>query len=163
MSQSGCLALDKGSNIDTVNDNIIEFHGGSGHGELLRAAEPISTSCTYYYFEIKIISREATDGVNMGFSSDYEKSEKKGQANNYKPILTPKQLYNVGDIIGCYVDFMSSSYFFTMNGKILCAPISSNLKKGTVYPTVSLSLKGDIVSVNFKEETCQFNVQGKNM
>ena len=117
MSQSIWSSFDKGPNIDIVNDDIIQFHGQSGHGESVRTAEPIPSRCTYYYFEIQIMTTEGTDGVTMGLSSHdlgsnpSEKSEKKFQENERTSIFTPKQYYTFDDAIGCYVDLNNSSYF----------------------------------------------------
>ena len=166
MSQSIWSSFDKGPNIDIVNDDIIQFHGQSGHGESVRTAEPIPSRCTYYYYEIQIMTTEGTDGVTMGLSSHdlgsnpSEKSKKKFQANEHTSIFTPKQYYTFDDAIGCYVDLNNSSYFFTMNGKIMCEPISYNMTEEILYPTVSLSQDGDIIRINFKEEACKFNVTG---
>ena len=166
MSQSIWSSFDKGPNIDIVNDDIIQFHGQSGRGEVVRTAEPIPNRCPYYYFEIQIMTTEGTGGVTMGLSSQdsgsnpCRKSKKNFQANEYISIFTPKHYYTFDDVIGCYVDLINSSYFFTMNGKIMCEPISFNRKEEILYPTVSLSRNGDIIRINFKEEVCKFNVTG---
>ena len=116
MAQSTWSTFDKGSNIDIVNDDIIQFHGQSGHGEVVRTEEPIPSTCTYYYFEIQIVSTEGTDGVTMGLSSHdpgstpHPKLKKKAQANAHESIFTPQQYYAFDDIVGCYVDFINSSY-----------------------------------------------------
>lgn len=166
MSQSIWSSVDKGPNIDIVNDDIIQFHGQDGQGEVVRTAEPIPSRCSYYYFEIQIMNTGGTSGVTMGLSSQdsgsnsCQKSKKKSKANEYISIFTPNHYYTFDDVIGCYVDIINSSYFFTMNGKIMCEPIFYNRTEEILYPTVSFSRNGDIIRINFKEEAYKFNVTG---
>ena len=147
-------AIDHGPNIDIVNDAIIQYNGRNGDAAVIKTAKPIPKDCSYFYFEIQINSTKGTDGVTMGISPETP-------SNEDAFIFTPRQSYHFDDVIGCYVDLKSLTYFFTMNGKILCDPIKFDLKDDVLYPSVGLSLDGDRIHVNFNEENCKFNVQGK--
>ena len=164
--------IDKGQNICIDDEVRAELKGSPNQTESVQTLEPIPHGCTRYYFEVRILSNEGTDGVSIGLSrkkvsSKSSSRSKLDHASNAStsnlseaPIFTPYVCYSYNDLIGCYVDYKASFYFFTMNGKIMCEPISCNVKKDILYPAVCLSMDGDIVNINFKEGTCKFNVKG---
>ena len=165
--------IDKGQNICIDDEVRAELKGSPNQTESVQTLEPIPHGCTRYYFEVRILSNEGTDGVSIGLSrkkvsSKSSSRSKLDHASNAStsnlseaPIFTPYVCYSYNDLIGCYVDYKASFYFFTMNGKILCEPITFEFNPSDqYYPTVDLKVDGAIVMAKFKEEECKFDVKG---
>lgn len=92
-----------------------------------------------------------------------------GQGRSYGPT------FSTGDIVGCCVNFISGTLFFTKNGIPLgtillllasgpwihCYGVgeAANDIKGTYYPCVGLRTPGEIVEVNFGQKNFSYDYE----
>ncbi|NXJ96015.1 RBP10 protein, partial [Corythaixoides concolor] len=150
-----------------------------GHGKnhkdaaSVRATHPIPAACGIYYFEVKIVSKGrdgymgiglSAQGVNMNRLPGWDKHSygyhgddghsfcSSGTGQPYGPTFT------TGDVIGCCVNLINNTCFYTKNGhslgKFLLLPSQSNL-----YPTVGLQTPGEIVDANFGQQPFVFDIE----
>ncbi|KAL3289050.1 hypothetical protein HHI36_003493 [Cryptolaemus montrouzieri] len=149
-----------------------------GHGKTHRdaasvqATHPIPPSCGLYYFEVKIVSKGrdgymgiglSAQGVNMNRLPGWDKQSygyhgddghsfcSSGTGQPYGPTFT------TGDVIGCGVNLVDNTCFYTKNGHHLGTAfrdLPSNL-----YPTVGLQTPGEVVDANFGQEPFVFDIE----
>ncbi|NXN13459.1 RBP10 protein, partial [Indicator maculatus] len=150
-----------------------------GHGKnhkdaaSVRATHPIPAACGIYYFEVKIVSKGrdgymgiglSAQGVNMNRLPGWDKHSygyhgddghsfcSSGTGQPYGPTFT------TGDVIGCCVNLINNTCFYTKNGhslgEFLFLPSQSNL-----YPTVGLQTPGEIVDANFGQQPFVFDIE----
>jgi hypothetical protein len=108
-----------------------------GHGKThkdassVRATQPIPASCGLYYFEVKIVSKGrdgymgvglTAQGVSMNRLPGWDKNSygyhgddghsfrSSGTGQQYGPTFT------TGDVIGCGINLVDGSCFYTKNG-----------------------------------------------
>ncbi|KAK7595097.1 hypothetical protein V9T40_001530 [Parthenolecanium corni] len=154
------------------------MHRTRGHGKThkdaasVRATHPIPPSCGLYYFEVKIISKGrdgymgiglSAQGVNMNRLPGWDKHSygyhgddghsfcSSGTGQPYGPTFT------TGDVIGCGVNLIDNTAFYTKNGHnlgIAFTDLPSNL-----YPTVGLQTPGEIVDANFGQSPFVFDIE----
>jgi len=151
-----------------------------GHGKThkdassVRATHPIPSSCGLYYFEVKIISKGrdgymgvglSAQGVNMnrlpgwdthsyGYHGDDGHSFcSSGTGQAYGPTFT------TGDVIGCGINLIDGSCFYTKNGHHLGIAFQ-DLPSG-LYPTVGLQTPGEVIDANFGQEPFKFDIEGE--
>nr|XP_032644403.1 ran-binding protein 10 isoform X2 [Chelonoidis abingdonii] len=116
-----------------------------GHGKnhkdaaSVRATHPIPAACGIYYFEVKIVSKGrdgymgiglSAQGVNMNRLPGWDKHSygyhgddghsfcSSGTGQPYGPTFT------TGDVIGCCVNLINNTCFYTKNGHSLVTPSS---------------------------------------
>ncbi|XP_060073099.1 ran-binding protein 9-like [Ylistrum balloti] len=138
----------------------------------VRAIHPIPASCGIYYFEVKIISKGrdgymgiglAAQGVNMNRLPGWDKNSygyhgddghsfcSSGTGQPYGPTFT------TGDVIGCCVNLIDNSCFYTKNGVhlgIAFTDLPQNL-----YPTVGLQSPGEVVEANFGQAPFAYDIE----
>ncbi|XP_051485330.1 ran-binding protein 10 isoform X3 [Apus apus] len=149
-----------------------------GHGKnhkdaaSVRATHPIPAACGIYYFEVKIVSKGrdgymgiglSAQGVNMNRLPGWDKHSygyhgddghsfcSSGTGQPYGPTFT------TGDVIGCCVNLINNTCFYTKNGHslgIAFTDLPSNL-----YPTVGLQTPGEIVDANFGQQPFVFDIE----
>jgi len=151
-----------------------------GHGKThkdassVRATHPIPASCGLYYFEVKIISKGrdgymgvglSAQGVNMNRLPGWEKHSygyhgddghsfcSSGTGQAYGPTFT------TGDVIGCGINLIDGSCFYTKNGHHLGVAFQ-DLPSG-LYPTVGLQTPGEVIDANFGQEPFKFDIEGE--
>lgn len=151
-----------------------------GHGKThrdassVRATHPIPASCGLYYFEVKIISKGrdgymgvglSAQGVNMNRLPGWDKNSygyhgddghsfrSSGTGQQYGPTFT------TGDVIGCGINLMDGSCFYTKNGHHLGVAFKD--LPAQLYPTVGLQTPGEVVDANFGQEPFKFDVEGE--
>ncbi|XP_074644705.1 ran-binding protein 9-like [Tubulanus polymorphus] len=169
---------DKFNYIGLSHNNLRVHYKGMGktHKDAasVRATYPIPASCGVYYFEVKIISKGrdgymgiglSAQGVNMNRLPGWDKHSygyhgddghsfcSSGTGHPYGPTFT------TGDVIGCCVNMIDNTCFYTKNGVNLGVafsdlPISSNL-----YPTVGLQTPGEVVEANFGQHPFVFDIE----
>uniref|UniRef100_A0A8C0L172 RAN binding protein 10 n=1 Tax=Canis lupus dingo TaxID=286419 RepID=A0A8C0L172_CANLU len=149
-----------------------------GHGKnhkdaaSVRATHPIPAACGIYYFEVKIVSKGrdgymgiglSAQGVNMNRLPGWDKHSygyhgddghsfcSSGTGQPYGPTFT------TGDVIGCCVNLINSTCFYTKNGHSL--GIAFTDLPANLYPTVGLQTPGEIVDANFGQQPFLFDIE----
>ncbi|XP_037891492.1 ran-binding protein 9 isoform X2 [Glossina fuscipes] len=136
----------------------------------VRTAHPIPPACGIYYFEVKIISKSKNGYMGIGLTAKqfrmnrlpgcdkesygYHGAEgnsfsSAGHAQSYGPTFT------TGDIIGCCINFVNNTCFYTKNGIDLGIAFRDLPSK--LYPTVGLQAPGEEVDANFGQEPFKFD------
>nr|ACO11898.1 Ran-binding protein 10 [Lepeophtheirus salmonis] len=166
-------------NFTGLSQNNLRVHY-KGHGKnhkdasSVRATHSIPASCGIYYFEVKIVSKGrdgymgvglSAQGVNLNRLPGWDKNSygyhgddghsfcSSGTGQSYGPTFT------TGDVIGCGVNLIDGSCFYTKNGHhlgIAFTDIPSNM-----YPTVGLQTPGEVVDTNFGQEPFLFDIEGE--
>eukprot|EP00088_Acartia_fossae_P037946 TRINITY_DN3918_c0_g1_i15.p1 TRINITY_DN3918_c0_g1~~TRINITY_DN3918_c0_g1_i15.p1 ORF type:complete len:574 (-),score=151.05 TRINITY_DN3918_c0_g1_i15:508-2229(-) len=169
---------DKYNYIGLSQNNLrIHYKGcGKTHKDAssVRATYPIPASCGLYYFEVKIVSK-GRDGymgvglcaqsVNMNRLPGWDKHSygyhgddghsfcSSGQGQAYGPTFT------TGDVVGCGINLIDGSCFFTKNGHHL--GIAFNDLPPNLYPTVGLQTPGEMIDANFGQDPFLFDIEGE--
>jgi len=156
------------------NNLRVHYKGvGKSHKDAasVRATHPIPAACGLYYFEVKIVSKGrdgyigiglCAQGVNMNKLPGWEKSSygyhaddghsfcSSGAGEIYGPT------FSTGDIIGCGLNFVNNSCFYTKNGVNLGVAFTDLLPN--LYPTVGLQTLGEIVDANFGQQPFVYDI-----
>uniref|UniRef100_A0A3Q2QAS5 RAN binding protein 10 n=1 Tax=Fundulus heteroclitus TaxID=8078 RepID=A0A3Q2QAS5_FUNHE len=163
---------DKYSYIGLSQNNLrVHYKGhGKNHKDAasVRATHPIPAACGIYYFEVKIVSKGrdgymgiglSAQGVNMNRLPGWDKHSygyhgddghsfcSSGTGQPYGPTFT------TGDVIGCCVNLINNTCFYTKNG------ISLGCSSPNLYPTVGLQTPGEIVDANFGQQPFVFDIE----
>uniref|UniRef100_A0A8C4KH62 RAN binding protein 9 n=1 Tax=Dromaius novaehollandiae TaxID=8790 RepID=A0A8C4KH62_DRONO len=146
-----------------LSQNNLRVHY-KGHGKTpkdaasVRATHPIPAACGIYYFEVKIVSKGrdgymgiglSAQGVNMNRLPGWDKHSygyhgddghsfcSSGTGQPYGPTFT------TGDVIGCCVNLINNTCFYTKNGHSL----------------VGLQTPGEVVDANFGQHPFVFDIE----
>lgn len=154
----------------------VHYNGqGKNHKDAasVRSTHPIPAACGVYYFEVKIISKGRdgymgiglADGkVNMNRLPGWEDKSygyhgddghsfcSSGNGQPYGPTFT------TGDVIGCCVNMINCTCFYTKNGVNLGTAFD-NIPLN-LYPTVGLQSPGEIADANFGDHPFVFDIEG---
>ncbi|UYV62173.1 RANBP10 [Cordylochernes scorpioides] len=138
----------------------------------VRATHPIPAACGLYYFEVKIVSKGrdgymgvglSAQGVNMNRLPGWDKQSygyhgddghsfcSSGTGQPYGPTFT------TGDVIGCAVNLINNTCFYTKNGHDL--GIAFTDLPPNLYPTVGLQTPGEVVDANFGQSPFVFDIE----
>jgi hypothetical protein len=132
----------------------------------VKTKNSISPSCGIYYYEVTIISsgRDGFIGIGLctkemtysclpgwvedsfGYHGDDGNCfQKSGKGNKYGPSFA------TGDVIGCCLNFIDQTCFFTKNGVHLGIAFSniSFDEKRPYFPCVGMRTPGEVVKANF--------------
>ncbi|XP_001659381.2 ran-binding protein 9 [Aedes aegypti] len=168
---------DKCTTIGLTQNNLrVHYKGvGKSHTDAasVRTQFPIPAACGLYYFEVKIISkgRDGYMGIGLtahphfkmnrlpgwdkqsyGYHGDDGNSFcSSGNGQPYGPTFT------TGDIIGCGVNLVDNTCFYTKNGHHL--GIAFKDLPPRLYPTVGLQTPGEVVDANFGQEPFKFDIE----
>ncbi|CAH8636073.1 unnamed protein product [Schistosoma intercalatum] len=136
------------------------------------ASIPLTTGI--YYFEITLLNKGSNGCLSVGVSMKTSSLNKfPGSENNSfgyqsdgcvyhgSPTLSTKfgPRFNENDIIGCGVDFLSQSLFFTRNGIFLGKAFEGKVPVGggtRLFPTIGLQGRGVRVTTNFGQHPFYF-------
>ncbi|KAJ8272923.1 hypothetical protein GJAV_G00095020 [Gymnothorax javanicus] len=167
---------DKFSYIGLSQSNLRVHY--KGHGKTpkdaasVRATHPIPAACGVYYFEVKIVSKGrdgymgiglSAQGVNMNRLPGWDKHSygyhgddghsfcSSGTGQPYGPTFT------TGDVIGCCVNLINNTCFYTKNGHSL--GIAFTDLPPNLYPTVGLQTPGEVVDANFGQHPFVFDIE----
>ncbi|KAM7345591.1 ran-binding protein M isoform 3-T3 [Cochliomyia hominivorax] len=165
---------DKCLSIGLSQNNLrVHFKGvgkQSNDAASVRTAHPIPPACGIYYFEVKIISKGKNGYMGIGLTAqqfrmnrlpgwdkqsygyhgdDGNSFSSSGHGQSYGPTFT------TGDIIGCCVNFVNNTCFYTKNGIDLGIAFRDLPTK--LYPTVGLQTPGEEVDANFGQEPFKFD------
>uniref|UniRef100_A0A3B4AVS9 RAN binding protein 9 n=1 Tax=Periophthalmus magnuspinnatus TaxID=409849 RepID=A0A3B4AVS9_9GOBI len=159
-----------------LSQNNLRVHY-KGHGKTpkdaasVRATHPIPAACGVYYFEVKIISKGrdgymgiglSAQGVNMNRLPGWDKHSygyhgddghsfcSSGTGQPYGPTFT------TGDVIGCCVNLINNTCFYTKNGHSL---VERSGSCPNLYPTVGLQTPGEVVDANFGQHPFVFDIE----
>uniref|UniRef100_A0A669CLU5 RAN binding protein 9 n=1 Tax=Oreochromis niloticus TaxID=8128 RepID=A0A669CLU5_ORENI len=167
-----------------LSQNNLRVHY-KGHGKTpkdaasVRATHPIPAACGVYYFEVKIISKGrdgymgiglSAQGVNMNRLPGWDKHSygyhgddghsfcSSGTGQPYGPTFT------TGDVIGCCVNLINNTCFYTKNGhnsvsSITLTSLYRSLLQPNLYPTVGLQTPGEVVDANFGQHPFVFDIE----
>ncbi|XP_028905572.1 ran-binding protein 10 isoform X2 [Ornithorhynchus anatinus] len=185
-----------------LSQNNLRVHY-KGHGKnhkdaaSVRAMHPIPAACGIYYFEVKIVSKGrdgymgiglSAQGVNMNRLPGWDKHSygyhgddghsfcSSGTGQPYGPTFT------TGDVIGCCVNLINNTCFYTKNGHSLgiaftdlpvafreSSTVNAQLfemfgskrtgEESNLYPTVGLQTPGEIVDANFGQQPFVFDIE----
>ncbi|GLV40677.1 Ran-binding protein M [Carabus blaptoides fortunei] len=160
-----------------LSQNNLRVHY-KGHGKTHRdaasvqATHAIPAACGLYYFEVKIVSKGrdgymgiglSAQGVNMNRLPGWDKHSygyhgddghsfcSSGTGQPYGPTFT------TGDVIGCGVNLIDNTCFYTKNGHHL--GIAFTDLPPNLYPTVGLQTPGEVVDANFGQEPFVFDIE----
>lgn len=159
-------AKDKFQYLGLTQNNLRVHYKGQGKthkdAAAVRSDHPIPSSCGLYYFEVRIISKGrdgfmgiglSQQGVSLNrlpgwdrFSYGYHGDDgnsfcSSGSGLPYGPTFT------TDDVIGCGVNFIDNTCFYTKNGYNIGVAFTD--LPGGLYPTVGLQTPGEIVDANF--------------
>lgn len=167
---------DKFNYIGLSNGNLRVHYKGHGktHKDAasVRALHPIPAACGLYYFEVKIVSKGrdgymgvglSAQGVNMNRLPGWDKHSygyhgddghsfcSSGTGLPYGPTFT------TGDVIGCGVNLIDNTCFYTKNGHNLGVAFTD--LPNNLYPTVGLQTPGEVVDANFGQAPFVFDIE----
>ncbi|KAK0078037.1 hypothetical protein PV325_003124, partial [Microctonus aethiopoides] len=137
----------------------------------VRTTHSIPAACGLYYFEVKIVSKGrdgymgiglSAHGVNVNRLPGWDKHSygyhgddghsfcSSGTGQPYGPTFT------TGDVIGCGVNLVDNTAFYTKNGHHL--GIAFTDLPPNLYPTVGLQTPGEVVDANFGQTPFVFDI-----
>ncbi|XP_063699691.1 ran-binding protein 9 isoform X2 [Culicoides brevitarsis] len=158
-----------------VHNFRVHYKGiGKSHNDAasVRTAHPVPAACGLYYFEVKIISKGRDGYMGIGLTAQNFKANRlpgwdkgsygyhgddgnsfcsSGNGQPYGPTFT------TNDIIGCGVNLVDNTCFYTKNGHHLGIAFRDLPTK--LYPTVGLQTPGEIVDANFGQEPFKFDIE----
>ena len=140
----------------------------------VRAKHPIPLDFNLYYFEIKILNEGGFNIGHIGIGLSSENSTIDAMPGWEKHTIgyhgDDGWLYNenskgkrfgptfgLTDVIGCGVDFMEKTVFFTKNGELV-GIVSKELANHTWYPMIGIRAWKAVVKINFGQEPFSFNI-----
>ncbi|XP_034185612.1 ran-binding protein M [Osmia lignaria lignaria] len=166
---------DKYNYIGLSQNNLRVHYKGYGktHKDAasVRTTHSIPAACGLYYFEVKIVSKGrdgymgiglSAHGVNVNRLPGWDKHSygyhgddgnsfcSSGTGQPYGPTFT------TGDVIGCGVNLVDNTAFYTKNGHHL--GIAFTDLPPNLYPTVGLQTPGEVVDANFGQEPFVFDI-----
>lgn len=159
-----------------LSENCLTVHykgQGKTHRDAasIRTTYPIPTSCGIYYFEVKVISKGRDGYMGIGLStSNVSLSRLPGwdknsfgyhgdDGNMFCSSGTGQpysQTFTTGDVIGCCLNLIEGTCFYTKNGSnlgIAFRDLPTNL-----HPTVGLQTPGEVVEANFGQDSFVFQI-----
>ncbi|CAO3638188.1 unnamed protein product [Cunninghamella blakesleeana] len=140
----------------------------------IRADQYIKSQCGIYYFEVKILANQSSDGdIGIGLctilsrleklpgeegsswgyhgESGYIRSSSSTGYKDYGPT------YGAGDTIGCGINFNDNSAFFTKNGVHLGTAFK-DLGWKKLYPVIGFRTAGNTIQANFGQKEFMFDL-----
>ena len=158
---------DKYQHLNVFQDGLRVLYNGQGKNHKdagsVRANYPIPVACGLYYFEIKVITKGRDGYMGIGLSDqgtnlnrlpgwekftygyhgdDGHKFFSTGNGLPYGPT------FSTDDVIGCCLNLISNSCFYTKNG-IHIGDAFHNLPQIPLYPTVGLQTPNEELIANF--------------
>ncbi|CAO1605534.1 hypothetical protein XANCAGTX0491_009050 [Xanthoria calcicola] len=168
---------DKNQAIEIGPDGLeVHFVGGSKmqdhEGAATRTDHPIPGQVGIYYYEATITSKGKDGWIGIGFSGPKVSLERLpgwepdswgwhgDDGNTFCCQMTGKRYgptFTTGDVVGCGINFMTGSAFFTKNG-VHQGNAFRDLKDINVYPSVGMKRPHAQVTVNFGQRPFVFDI-----
>eukprot|EP00128_Syssomonas_multiformis_P017080 Colp12_sorted_trinity150504_noHs@2266 len=158
---------DKNQFLDLTHNSLRVHYKGQGKDDTqaaaVRANHPIPSACGVYYYEVRVIDKGRDGYIGIGVCApscplsqlpgwgknsygyhgdDGSAFSSSGHGNPFGPT------YSSGDIVGCGVNFLDQTIFYTKNGNWI-GVCFKDVKQPTLYPTVGLRTPGEILHTNF--------------
>ncbi|MCJ1309478.1 hypothetical protein MMC25_003138 [Agyrium rufum] len=170
--QTGALKI----SLDGLEVKFVgEMKLGDHEAAAARSDHPMPQQCGIYYYEVTVVSKGKDGLLAIGFSIPSAKLERlpgwepdswgyhgddgrvfQGQTLGkvYGPTFT------ANDVVGCGVNFMTNSTFFTKNGN--CLEIAFRDLKDTtkLFPSVGMKKPNAHLKVNFGHEPFMYDIDG---
>ncbi|KAK2708393.1 ran-binding protein 9-like [Artemia franciscana] len=168
--------VDKYQYISLSQNNLRAQYKGKGQSHKdaasVRATNPIPASCGLYYFEVKIVSKGRDGYMGIGLSiqgvstnrlpgwdkysygyhgDDGHSFCSSGNGKTYGPTFT------TDDVIGCAVNLMDGTCYYTKNGVNL--GIAFTDLPANLYPTVGMQTVGEIIDANFGQAPFVYDIE----
>lgn len=160
---------DRSNRIEVGENNLVAKYAGPGRNDsdaaAIRANHPVPPQIGCYYYEMTVASAGRDGYIAAGFAiKSASLSRLTGwepgtvgyhadDGNLYRGAGTGASFgpsYGTGDVVGCGIDFVRRSFFFTKNG--LFIGDVTNLKDKfhlPLFPCVGCRTHGEVVVVNF--------------
>lgn len=170
------LEVDESSNIASY---VVE--NDFGLVAVLQSSLPLSSSGSFGYFEVFIISAGSSGSIGIGLApNDHEEDQQPGwksnsfgyhgdDGNKYwseKGCCKNDRFgpsFSTGDVIGCGINNVTRSLFFTKNGYVIDSAFSLENVSIPLFPTVGLASSGERVFVNFGQLPFLWNFDIENI
>ncbi|ORX83667.1 SPRY-domain-containing protein [Anaeromyces robustus] len=169
---------DKCSLLELSKGNLRVSYQGTGGNDTdaaaVRANHPMPYQCGLFYFEVTIISKGQKGYIGIGFCTSSVDLKKlpgwenyswgyhgddghsfcfSGSGKAYGPTFTTK------DTIGCCINFMDMTVFYTKNGVNLGIAFRDIKSDYLYYPAIGLRTPGEIVEANFGQKKFKFDIE----
>ncbi|KAF9410272.1 hypothetical protein BGZ94_001713 [Podila epigama] len=138
------------------------------------ANHPINPKSGVFYFEIMIDRFKGNSAMSIGISSKqlrkncqvgwdlnswgYHSDDGFLYFGNGKQNIAYEYGYAEGDTVGCGVNFLEKTVFFTLNGDMLGVAFKFLKDSIPLYPAIGLSQAGTEINANFGDQTFLFNI-----
>jgi hypothetical protein len=137
-----------------------------------RADHPMPSQGGIYYFEVTILSKGKDGMIGIGFSGSKASLERlpgweedswayHGDDGKIFPGQSAGKSYgptfSTNDVVGCGVNFMNGSAFFTKNGHFLGTAFR-DLKDIKIYPSIGMKRPGAQLKVNFGQSPFYYDI-----
>ncbi|KAG5923011.1 hypothetical protein E4U42_005077 [Claviceps africana] len=149
------------------------LHERDQEASSVRADHYIPSQCGLYYYEVSIVYGKRDDTtIAVGFSS---KNASLSRPLGWEPesvayhgddgrCFTGQNAgqkygpeFSTGDVIGCGVNFLDHTAFFTRNG-VYIGTASHDVTRSKLYPAISLKKPRERVTVNFGQTPFIFDI-----
>ncbi|RIB10537.1 concanavalin A-like lectin/glucanase domain-containing protein [Gigaspora rosea] len=166
---------DKSTNLSVDSSGLKVNCEGSDKWGAIRANHPIPPQCKLFYFEVDIIDGGKFTNIMIGFCEKsfnlnltpgwHDGSWSYYGVNGYFYCCSKNgspygPLFYTGDTIGCCLNFINNTVFYTRNGINL--GIAFRNLKGTLYPCVGLYRQGHAIEVNFGNRKFKYAANTSN-
>ncbi|OUM63879.1 hypothetical protein PIROE2DRAFT_43076 [Piromyces sp. E2] len=169
---------DKCALLELSKGNLRVSYNGTGKTDgdaaAVRANYPMPYQCGLFYFEVTIINKGRNGYIGIGFcTASVDLRKLPGWENNswgyhgddghsfcfsgtgkaYGPTFTTK------DTIGCCINFMDMTVFYTKNGVNLGIAFRDIKNDSLYYPAIGLRTPGEVVEANFGQKKFKFDIE----
>lgn len=139
----------------------------------VRSSSSIPSTCTLYYFEMKVIDEGDKGLMEIGLTNKFSKLNRMpgwgtnsiGYHGDNGKIYNGRKIgseygpsFGVGDIVGCGLDLKRNIVFFTKNGRSFGVAVYNLPNDIAWYPTTCLNSRNEKVEINFGQKRFAFNV-----
>lgn len=137
----------------------------------VRSDHPIPIFSVIYYFEIEIISKGRDGHMGIGLSTGeinlnrlpgWDKGSHGYHGDDGHSFCSSGaaiaygSTFTAGDFVGCCVNFIENSCFYTLNGYNIGTSFEDILTE--IYPTVGLQTLLESIEANFGLTPCKFDI-----